>query len=217
MASVAEHVDDETVEDETTDDDTTEDEETAEDEETTDEEAVEPEAAAPSEKEIERGYAKLDAEATRHANRVSEIMGDAAQALQPCPLCAPSIPGFRWPEEPDEDTKTAVRAALGDLPEQNYKTTDDARICERCDGLGLVLTGSHRPEHKTKPCAGCNGAGWVQVAGPTPTPAIETHPPVAAPPVTPSTEPAPAEDPWGRKVGDPLYGVMPGYEGSRAT
>jgi hypothetical protein len=167
--------------------------------------------AGMTERQLEQAIGKLEKEATRHANRVSEIMGADANELEPCPLCAPALPGFRFPVPPDEDTRAAVFAILELDQAPDYEAADDARACEHCKALGKVLTGSQVPEHVTKLCAHCNGAGWMPVAAAAPgTPATENGSQPAAPAAVAAAAAA-EPDAWGRPVGHPHYGQHPAY------
>lgn len=176
---------------------------------------LEPEAAAPrTEAEMERAFKALEKEGDRHRSAVSRIMGDDALELIPCELCTPNLAGFRFPVEPDDDVREAVLEAIGLGSTGEFEKGDDARGCETCHGRGQVLTGSLVPEHRLKLCRTCTGAGWVHVpqpgSPPAPAPVYDSTPP--QPPVT---EAVAGADPWGRAPGDPLFGVMPGYEGGR--
>ena len=173
---------------------------------------------AASEKEIEQAVAKLAKEATRHANRVSEIMGEDAQALLRCELCEPDIPGFRWPTVPADDPRHALIQLLSEgLPAQPPED-DEAQRCERCDGYGVTVTHSRVPGNETRPCSKCNAKGWTseeertayeskmgarKVAAELAAGAFS----VAAPaPVT-----TPATDTWGRPQGAEFFGKDPQF------
>lgn len=168
-----------------------------------------------SERELNAAVERLEKEANRHAARVSEIMGEDALTLVKCELCEPAIPGFRWPSEPADDVRDAVRRAIGDTPPEGYKDSPDAAQCGACDGLGRQLTGSKVPEHRTKPCASCNGAGWLDMTRQrTPADAPSNQGGVA-PIDEPPPDAIPDVDPFGRRRGDPLFGIFPGYEAGR--
>lgn len=173
-------------------------------------EQLEPQAAL-SEVDVDRAIAKLEREATRHANRVSEIMGADAQELESCPLCAPAIPGFRFPVPVDDEQRAAVLVTLGVDPDPEYVAADDARACDYCKALGKVSTGSNVPEHRTKLCGHCGGTGWQMVsATPTPPPTHENgKPPLELAVVAGPAGPEP--DAWGRPVGHKHYGLHPAY------
>lgn len=175
-------------------------------------EPAEPAGEAVTEKEIERVNKKLEAEASRHANRVSEIMGEAAQALVVCELCLPHIPGFRPPLQPPDEVKDLVRAAIGDAPVGDFNSAPAARTCDDCAGRGQVLTGSLVPEHRTKLCERCGGTGWVDTRGGASAPVAAAAPAAPPPEGSTSAEAPPDVDPWGRRRGDPDFGRMPGYQ-----
>ena len=68
-------------------------------------------------KDMEKAQASLERENTRHRNRVSEILGENAQGLLPCPLCAGFADGMIPPVQPPDDVVEAVKQALGLAPD----------------------------------------------------------------------------------------------------
>ncbi len=123
-----------------------------------------------SEKDIEERNRKLDKEAMRHANRVQEIIGADMEALTPCELCLPVIPGFRGPFIPD-DQRAAVMLLLGMSGVGNYAEDRHSQACGDCNGWGVVATGSKVQGQEALTCMNCNGRGWMgdraeQVAAP---------------------------------------------------
>lgn len=184
--------------------------------EESDEEPAALAAPAPkSEKEIEKALSRLDSERFRHAKRVGEIIGDDAVLLSPCPMCGDSLAGWLFPHEPQVEQISGIHARLGVEPEPEYAKAEDARACDKCHALGKVLTGSAVPEHRTKLCAGCQGAGWVLVAGPAPNVvqisaagAGQTTPGYAEGSVMPP-------DAWQRPWGHPDYGTFPEWVAAR--
>ena|SRR5437016_1617631 len=139
-------------------------------------EPEEPEATPLSERDVEQAFAKLDREATRHANRVSEIMEEGAQLLVACPLCEPSIPGFVMPSPAVEERKAGVLLFLGVEAQPELATDPDSSECPTCHGWGKVATGSKTEANRAMVCRQCNGAGAVgprftQAAPPIPAPA----------------------------------------------
>lgn len=185
------------------------------DEEEDDGEDVVGELEVQSEKDVERAIQSLIKEATRHANRVSQIMGEEAQMLVPCELCAQNIPGFRWDTVPPEPVVTAVRAAIG-LPDMStYNSAPDARQCDVCSGRGELKTHSQVPGYEVIQCARCGGRGYLRVGTPD---EVGIVPPAAAPVAdlyVGVDDRLPEKDPWGRDSTDPLYGVMPNYAAAR--
>ena len=113
-----------------------------------------------SEKDIEKAMEKLSREARRHRDRIGEIMGEDALALQVCELCWPPAPGFRFPQVP-EDQKAAVMMAIGFDPEPDLRPDEASQACPKCDGYGLVATGSKVKGQDALPCLNCGGSGWV--------------------------------------------------------
>jgi hypothetical protein len=126
-----------------------------------------------SEKELEAGRRKLEAEGTRHRNRVSEILGEEAQLLVPCELCSGFVDGLRFPVLPPQDVIEAVRIAIGMPDLSNYQPAKSANQCPDCAGLGVVLSGSLVPENAAITCQTCHGSGYVmrtatgEITGPT--------------------------------------------------
>lgn len=114
-----------------------------------DDSTAEPESEHEPEQEafdMEKGVKQLEAENTRHAKRVAEIMGTDAADLIPCPTCVVGPTGFVFQLPPAE-------------PE--YKDAADTQTCEACGGMGDVLSGSHNDRSKLKQCASCSGQGYV--------------------------------------------------------
>ena len=190
------------------------------DDDSTDDPAAQQLSAA-DEAGIERAFKALANEATRHANRISTIMGEDALTLQPCPRCVtsdsqrPATPGFIWPNEivpllPAD--KAAVKLSIGEGVDPEYKTSDDAYTCVKCGGLGKYKTGSHVAQQVLISCDTCNGRGWLGQRSLSSTPVSQNGPvePVFA--AVGSDEQKPTSDPWGRLPDDPHYGTLPGWE-----
>jgi hypothetical protein len=170
---------------------------------------------------VEKAFTSLKNEATRHANRISAIMGEDAQLLKPCPRCVtsdpqrPATPGFIWPVEvvpllPDD--KAAVKLSIGEGVEPTYREAQDAARCGHCDGFGKVDTGSQVAKERYLSCLNCNGRGWTgsrqQAALPAQNNGVVEFEPVAVG----AGESPPSADPWGRLPDDPMFGVLPGFE-----
>lgn len=173
---------------------------------------AEPEPAPLSEKELNAALAKLDKEATRHRDRVTEIMGEDALTLVQCPLCEPHLSGLRFPVAPSPEEWEAITAAVYGEADQTYRDAEYVRQCDQCDGLGKIATHSLVPGRASIDCRTCNGYGYTT---------LDTRPaPVAVlPPPEPTRDgfAAPAEgppqtDPFGRTRDDPNFGTLPGYE-----
>lgn len=176
-----------------------------------------PEPAALSEKEIEQVFKKLEKEATQHANRVSQILGEEAQDLVVCAMCAPVTPGFYFPAYLDDDVRAGIAAALGEADAAEFKADPEARTCDLCDGRGETLTGSKVPNQLTKPCPKCGANGWTSEAqrmtwastqgSKAAVQEIEQHTDDGPAP----TATMPAFDAWQRPLGHELYGKNPVY------
>lgn len=125
-------------------------------------------AAAQTEQEIARINNALSKEAKRHASRVVEIMQADADILEMCPLCLPLIPGFRYPSPPVAEQLAAVKEAIGEPATPEYKPDELRRVCEACDGLGAVKTGSRVANQAVVRCGRCSGNGWLSIGGDLP-------------------------------------------------
>lgn len=188
------------------------------DDETTEPEPEpEPEAPPLSEKELEAALKKLDSEATRHANRVSEIMGADAQTLEPCVLCEPNIPGFRIPVPVDDEKRAAVLAVLGMGDEPEFVTDPGTQTCSYCDGNGATITGSKVQNQVTRVCPQCQGNGWMTDEAKAAL-AVRQETALVAAAVTgqpvqlPQPENVvPAFDAWQRPQGHEFFGMTPVY------
>lgn len=187
----------------------------------------EPEAAAVehaaglTERELEEIQKKLERSATTWRNRVSELLGEAAQMLVPCELCDPSIPGFRWPanvEQPRDELHAHLLDVLKNPAAPEYADSRVVRRCADCDGWGQVLSGSRVAGKERVVCSTCKGLGYQgppqeagQAAAPTNGEVIQY--PSDTQPLT-----ADDQDAWGspRLLADgqenPNYGRAPSYK-----
>jgi hypothetical protein len=174
-----------------------------------------------SEAELEKMRGQLEKEATRHANRVSEIMGEMAGQLVPCELCDETTPGFHWPAEmvpPSDDLRGRLFGVLRNPAEAPLRESPHTETCPDCDGWGKVLSGSLVAENKRIVCPTCKGLGYKPKQGAAVIDvgsAVVTALPVAAPDV--DVPPADA-DPFGspRLLDDgqenPNFGKMPQFK-----
>lgn len=173
-----------------------------------------PAADATTEADMEKAFKSLEAEATRHANRVSQIMGEQAQVLEPCPRCIPAIPGFIYPPDVapvSPDIVAAVKLSMGEGGKPDYAKAPHARACDTCNGHGRVLSGSVANGQELILCPTCdNGRGWIQVGDDIPARSLsDGAPPTSAAVAAP--EALPDVDPWGRAPTDPNYGRLPQF------
>lgn len=117
-----------------------------------------------TERELDKRSQKLDAENTRHAKRVGEIMEDDAADLIPCPVCMDTIAGWVYPPdiaEPSEEQVSRIRQFAG-LPDySNFQSVPWAHTCGACAGLGKVVTGSKVIGAEVTGCRDCNERGWI--------------------------------------------------------
>jgi hypothetical protein len=205
----------EIIEPEPEDDDELEDDDEFEDVVEPDEsQPVEPESTL-SEKEAEKRLDRIGKRAVTWRNSVSEVLGEIAQDLTPCPRCLPFAPGFIFPFEvapPPEDVVAAVRASLGEKSVPEYLMRPEARECPGCAGWGSQRTGSKVGTEATIKCQTCGGRGWVGPGSNQPSHDAAAVAASGGEGYAEASEPAPTRDPWGRPVGHDKFGVMPSYD-----
>lgn len=175
-------------------------------------EPAQPQEAVLSEKQLNAAMDKLDREAKRHRDRISEIMGEDALALVPCLLCTPELAGWRF-DVPLRDEEKEVLLTIADPTRaKEYKHAENANTCPACDGLGQVVSGSLVANRELIPCSRCNGYGYVNLSATNVVPLAGPEPLGTAPVPTEAPEPLPNTDPFGRTPDDPNYGRLPQYE-----
>lgn len=166
--------------------------------------------ASLTEKQREKIIGRLDNESDRHTKRVAEILGPDVSDLAPCPACWEHAPGFVLNGVMLDEVQAAmVRGLLGIQDTPSYKTNPEYAICETCDGLGMVLSGSKVANQEIQPCPKCQNKGFERIP-------IAWQPPPAPPLVavpTPTQDwaalpPGPV-DQWGRPAGHPHFGMDP--------
>jgi len=129
------------------------------------EEAQEPPAFEPppglTEKELEANHKKIDRARTTFNNRVTEIMGEDAQHLVPCPACSYFVPGMIFPQEFPDQVKVDLWHYMG-LPDPNaIEQASDRHECAACKGKGQLRSGSQVPEYAIVNCRACQGKGYT--------------------------------------------------------
>jgi hypothetical protein len=205
----------EIIEPELEDDDDLEDDDEPEDLVEPDEsQPVEPESGL-SEKEAEKRLDRIGKRAVTWRNSVSEVLGEIAQDMTPCPRCLPFAPGFIFPYEvapPPPDVVAEVRLSLGEVSVPVYLQRPEARECPGCAGWGSQRTGSKVGGEATLKCVTCGGRGWVGPGSNQPNPAATTADTTGAEAYAEPSEPAPTRDPWGRPADHDKFGVMPQYD-----
>lgn len=166
--------------------------------------------ASLTERQREAIIGKLDRESDRHTKRVAEILGPDVSDLAPCPACWEHAPGFVLNGVMLDEVQAAmVRGLLGIQDTPSYKTNPQYAICEVCDGLGMVLSGSKVANQEIQPCPKCTNTGFIKI------PAWEqpaaNQPLAAVPTPTPdwSAPPQGVPDQWLRPPGHPHYGMEP--------
>lgn len=152
-------------------------------------------AGSLTDRELEKAMKALDNEEQRHAKRLAEIMGEDFATLQRCPLCPSPFPGYRWPVPPPAEVIAAVKEAIGEPAQPAFRADSYSKVCELCDGLGAVATGSKVAGQGTARCLGCEGRGWVAVGPERQSGAITTPAAVPAPVQYDQQPPTPVEPP----------------------
>lgn len=158
----------------------------------------EPAASSLSEADVEGGLEKIARENQRHADYVAEVMGEDFLTVSVCPLCIDFAAGFIFTgRELPYEQQAAVMLALGQEPPPNYRQNAETESCERCGGLGDLLSGSTTERSRIMQCPDCGGQGFKYKAAaaaqpvavvPAPPPVVATEvfvPPGAPPPPTP--------------------------------
>lgn len=122
-----------------------------------------PEPGMMTERELEEASKKLERSATTWRNRVSEVLGEAANDLVPCELCNPIIPGFHFPaelEQPRDDQHARLLEVLRTPSAPEFALASHVQQCGTCQGWGQVLSGSRVPGKERVTCPTCKGNGF---------------------------------------------------------
>lgn len=170
----------------------------------------------PMSHEDEEQAKQLGRRARSYSKAVAELLGDDLSGWIACEVCSPYFPGLHPPFAAlggaPGDVVAACRTIAGLPALDNMRVDKYTSVCGTCGGVGRTLTGSHVQGQETIRCRDCEGKGWIPV-GPE---RQQEHRTAPAAPASGNgdepVEPAAETDPWGRPYGDPLYGVMPGYE-----
>lgn len=186
---------------------------------TTEELPPEPEQAeARSEKEIEQAWKRAEKAATTYRNALSRHLGETANSLYTCPMCDPRTPGYfdgALVDDPPDETRKRLFAALVAPDTPDYQTADHVRTCLKCHGWGLLKSGSKLDAHALISCPQCKGVGFENTTTNTGTNGdAVTFTPSA---VSTSTDTMPTTDPdaFGHPklladgTPNPNYGKMP--------
>lgn len=167
---------------------------------------------------LDRRASQIEQAFKRFASKVSELYGDEAVRLLPCPLCPDQHKGFvhldfagRVPQEVVDATKLY----LGIAREQDYESDPGTNACQVCAGKGKVKTGSTVPGHEVRTCPSCKGYGYSPPPTATQTTNGAESMPVSAEAVTEALQSQEDVDEWGepRILPDgrenPNFGKMP--------
>ena len=189
------------------------------------EEAPEPEPEPPAQglsiEELEKVRGQLDRSATTWRNRVSQLLGEEAQALVVCELCDPLIPGFHFPAEltpPRDDVHARLLDVLRAPAGPEYREDPYTVECQTCGGYGKTLTKGHVPGKTERVCPTCKGLGFQSPDTPAAAPSGTGNGEVVY--ELPNEEPLVTDgtDVWGSPkllpdgMENPNYGKMPQYK-----
>lgn len=129
----------------------------------------EPEPNLPPEPESAQAQmAKMDAYAIKAkkylARNMDEVLGEESQHYVECPFCNYfNTPGFLHASPCPPELLGTVYEWTNQAAPDDYKKDTASHICDACDGLGEVLSGSKVQGRQTLVCVACKGNGWVPV------------------------------------------------------
>lgn len=153
---------------------------------------------------------------TKRAEKlVGDIQAEFGELVHLCPRCLDPLPGVVFDESMvplTADKLAQVKLSIGQGAEPDYKQSEAATTCPKCEGWGQVLTGSKVRGADRVKCLECNGRGWIGPLAHQLTQVGETAATVEANGTQPEPEETHDRDPWGRVRGDPDFGILPGYE-----
>ena len=156
-------------------------------------EPEEPEAQAPQEmpqdatgafltpEEVEKRFKAVQRSFDTYSRAVDRELDFTREIIKDCPLCFTGPRGFvnlnEFGKQP-EPLKALVSEIIGLSVEKAYKQDDQISTCPRCDGEGLLATGSKVRTAATILCPTCQGYGCSppptgdKLAAPAPTPIL---------------------------------------------
>jgi hypothetical protein len=107
---------------------------------------------------------KLDGVQRYVARKMSEILGEHANDFEVCDLCSYwNTPGWRHTGQLPAELIDQLLHVLGQRSPTDLREDRYSEACDRCNGEGVVLTGSKVPGQDRLSCVDCNGMGWVPV------------------------------------------------------
>ncbi len=145
-----------------------------EDVEVTEEPETPPEPAPPAVDDVvmEKFFKSLNTRVTTFNNWLSDAMGEQANDLSPCPLCADGIMGHIYPVEwiePTSELQARLLEVLRRPVMPEYQRDPNTQPCGVCQGLGMTKTGSQVPGKTERVCRVCKGTGYLALDMPEPT------------------------------------------------
>ena len=112
---------------------------------------------------MEKFYKSLGTRTTTFNNWLSGELGEGANDLLPCPLCADGIMGHIYPPEwitPTSDLQARLIEVLKTPIAPEYWPAPNVRKCGTCDGWGKVASGSRVAGKTLVLCPQCRGNGF---------------------------------------------------------
>jgi hypothetical protein len=189
----------------------------------------EPEDAAPeppfvgiTPEEVEKRFKSVGRSWDTYSRAVEMQLDFTRDLFKDCPMCfASQVHGYvdmRDAGKFPDPLKNLILEFLGISTERDYKQDDQITTCPRCDGEGLLATGSHVHSASVILCPTCEGYGCSpppkqdKLTAPVPAPSIA--------PITETVQPLNTEDvdgfgeprilPDGRP--NPNHGKMPQFK-----
>ncbi len=123
----------------------------------------EPAEPVVDEAQMEKFYKSLGTRTTTFNNWLSAELGEGANDLQPCPLCADGIMGHIYPVgwvEPTSDLQARLFEVIKTPIAPEYWPAPNVRKCGTCDGWGKVASGSRVAGKTLVLCPQCRGNGF---------------------------------------------------------
>lgn len=107
---------------------------------------------------------KLDGVQKYVARKMGEILGEHAADFEVCDLCSYwNTPGWRHTGQLPAELIDQLLHVLNQRAPADLLTDEYSRACTKCNGEGIVLTGSKVPGQDRLPCVDCKGLGWQPV------------------------------------------------------
>jgi len=156
--------------------------------------APQPEETQPEDSGLamEKMGKSLDALQRHVAKRITDILGDVAGEWEECEICNYwNTPGWRHKGPLPQEVENVLYVALNQASPRALKKDEYSRVCDKCDGYGVVSTDAKVQGQESLQCLGCKGMGWVPVGSERASGAFATvNGPAAAPPAQVTPQPS---------------------------